>query len=150
MSKEKFKLTPASYLVLREDEKVSMIRRFNTGFMDGYYSLIAGHVDEGETFTQCIIREGQEEAGVSLNQEDLKVVHVMQRHEALDDPDTRERVDVFIEADSWQGEPENMEPHKCDELAWFPLDNLPENTIPYIRHALECIRKKIAYSEFGW
>lgn len=28
--------------------------------------------------------------------------------------------------------------------------SLPENTIPYIRHAIECYQKNIFYSEFGW
>ena len=43
-----------------------------------------------------------------------------------------------------------MEPNKCDDIGWFELDNLPENTIPYIKHAIECISKNIVYSEFGF
>jgi hypothetical protein len=43
-----------------------------------------------------------------------------------------------------------MEPHKCDDLRWFELDNLPENTVLYIRQAIDCISKNIFYSEFGW
>jgi len=49
---------PASYLVLiNDEEKVLLLRRYNTGFKDGMYSLVAGHVDEGENFTQALIRE---------------------------------------------------------------------------------------------
>ena len=50
---------PASYLVLFDHNKVLLLRRFNTGYEDGNYSLIAGHVEEGETFTKCIIREAK-------------------------------------------------------------------------------------------
>lgn len=61
-----------------------------------------------------------------------------------------ERIDVFFTADKWKGEPKNMEPEKCDDLNWFPLGNLPSNTISYIRQALECFQEGITYSEHGW
>ena len=139
---------PSSYLVLIKDDKVLLLRRFNTGFEDGKYSLPAGHVDKGETFTQCIVRETEEEIGLLLKPEDLKVVHVMHRNSGTNE--NNERVDVFFVAKQWQGEPQNKEPHKCDDLSWFSLDNLPANIIPYIRQAIESIKNKIYYSEHGW
>jgi len=57
---------------------------------------------------------------------------------------------VFFNTEKWAGEIKNMEPEKCDDLSWFDLNNLPENVIPYIRQALDCINKKIFYSELGW
>ena len=41
---------PAVYLVLIKDGKVLMLERKNTGYMDGWYSFIAGHVEKGESF----------------------------------------------------------------------------------------------------
>lgn len=52
--------------------------------------------------------------------------------------------------DKWTGEPRNAEPDKCDDLSWFPLDSLPENIIPCIKQAFECIKDNIIYSEFGF
>jgi hypothetical protein len=46
--------------------------------------------------------------------------------------------------------PKNIEPHKSDDVAWFPLTKLPVNTIPYIRAAIKNYGKHIFYSEFGW
>jgi len=139
---------PASYLTLFKDNKVLLLRRFNTGYKDGNYSIIAGHVDPAETFTKCIIREAEEEAGISLKPEDLQVVHVMHRNSGT--AENNERVDVFFIAEKWDGEIVNKEPNKCDDLSWFDLDNLPENVIPYIKQAIEGIKNKIYYSEHGW
>lgn len=70
---------PASYLILIKDNKILLLRRANTGFKDGFYSMVAGHVDPGETFTDCIIREAQEEAGITLTIQDISVMHMMHR-----------------------------------------------------------------------
>lgn len=139
---------PASYLILRQENQILLLRRLNTGYHDGDYSLVAWHVDPGETFTQTIIREAREEAWITLTHEDLNVVHVMHRHSWQGE--NSERVDVFIEAKKRQGEITNIEPHKCDDLSWFDMDHLPTNIIPCIRHALESIQQWVFYSEFGW
>lgn len=123
-------------------------RRFNTGYEDGLYSMVAGHVDEGESFTQCIVREAKEEAGITILPEDLKVAHVMQR--ITKEEKNNERIDIFLCPEKWGGEIENREPHKCDDLSWFDLNNIPENTIPYVKLAIENIKNKITYSELGW
>jgi ADP-ribose pyrophosphatase YjhB (NUDIX family) len=148
MGKERFRAIPASYLVLVKDGKILMLRRFNTGYEDGKYSLPAGHVDEGENFTQCVAREAKEEVGVDVKLEDLKVVHVM--HRKSSEGEIGNRIDVFFTAEKWSGEIKNMEPEKCDDLSWFDLNNLPENAIAYVRKAINCIKDKVVYSELGW
>jgi len=134
----------AVHLFFLKDNKILLLRRFNTGYEDGNYSVVAGHVDAGETVTQAAVREAQEEAGVVLQLGDLQVAHVMNRKS------NDERVDFFIVVKGWSGEIRNMEPEKCDDLAWFPLEALPANMIPYVRHAIENYQKGILYSEFGW
>ncbi len=136
---------PASYLFLMKEKKILLLKRCNTGHEDGNYSLIAGHVDEGESFTNAIIREADEEANIKLKAENLKVVHVMHR-KSFDS----QRVDVFFTANKWQGEIENKEPHKCSELIWIGLNQIPTNTVFYIKEAIHKIQNKIFYSEYGW
>jgi ADP-ribose pyrophosphatase YjhB (NUDIX family) len=143
--KERFKLIPTSHLFLIKDNKILLLRRFNTGYEDGNYSIIAGHLDGGETFMQAMVREAKEEASIILNEEDLEVVHVMHRKVPEE-----ERIDFFILAKKWIGTPRIMEPQKCDDLRWFDIDKLPENIIPYVRQAINCYRKKIFYSEHGF
>ena len=133
-----------AHIFLWRDSKVLMIRRFNTGFEDGNYSVVAGHLDGNETVRQAAIREAREEVGVRLDPEELKVVGVMQRRS------DEERIDFFLASHHWQGEPSNCEPDKCDALQWAAPDHLPANTIPYIRQAIQNFQTGNWYSEFGW
>ncbi len=141
-------LIPASYLFLLKDNKILLLRRYNTGYEDGNYSLIAGHVEPNETFTQAMIREAKEEAGIILTNKDLEVTYIMQRNSKTNKND--ERIDVFFVAQNWQGELKNMEPNKCDDLTWFEINNLPQNIIPYIKEAIEKSLDNISFSEFGY
>lgn len=141
---ERFKLIASVYLLFIKDGKILLLRRANTGYEDGNYGLVAGHLDAHESLTHAAIREAKEESGVDIVRNDLEVKTTMHRRQ------NDERVDFFFEVKKWTGEPVNTEPDKCDDLSWFHLDNLPSNTIPYIRQAIECYQKGIIYSEFGW
>ena len=134
----------AVHLFFLCDGQILLLRRFNTGYEDGNYSVVAGHVDAGETVTQAAIREANEEVGVTLEPADIQIVHVMNRKSE------DERIDFFMTVRQWTGEIANKESDKCDELAWHPITRLPQNTIPYVRYAIECFQNKIGYSEFGW
>lgn len=148
MSRERNKNLPAALLILMKGDKTLLTRRFNTGYADGNYSMVGGHVERGETFKQCIIREAQEEIGILLRHDDLEFIHVMHRNDGT--ATDNEWVDVFFIAKQWQGEPQNKEPHKCDDLSWFSLDNLPKNIIPFVVQVLDGVKNKIYYSEHGW
>jgi 8-oxo-dGTP diphosphatase len=134
----------AVHLFFLRGDEVLLLRRFNTGYEDGNYSVVAGHVEAGESVLQAALREAQEEVGVSLNPGELQVVHVMSRKSE------DERVDFFITVKSWPGEIGNQEPQKCDDLAWFSISALPDNIIPYVRFALENYINGDLFSEFGW
>ncbi len=141
---ERFKFVVAVHLFFIKDSKILLLRRFNTGWQDGNYSVVAGHADGNETIINAAIREAKEEAAVMLSKEDLVVIGVMHRKS------DEERIDFFLEVKNWTGEIKNNEPNKCDDLSWFELDNLPENTIPYIRQGIENYKANIYFSEFGF
>ncbi|WP_298676397.1 NUDIX domain-containing protein [uncultured Lentibacter sp.] len=133
-----------AHLVLIRDGKLLMLLRQNTGYMDGHWGLVAGHVDAGETFRQAMAREAAEEAGLTIAPEALHLAHIMHRNS-----DT-ERVSLFFTTEANPGTPRNMEPEKCAALTWQPQEALPARTIPYIRAALTQIAQGQRYSEFGW
>ena len=113
--------------------------------MDGYYSFCAGHVEAGESPQEAMVRELAEEIGVFARAEDLRLVHT-QSINAEDGP----RLHLYFEVTSWEGEPENKEPHKCDEVRWVEVTQLPINTIPYIQGVIHAVRERAGYSETGW
>ena len=126
------------------DDKILLLRRFNTGYRDGEYSVPAGHLDGNETVRAAAAREAAEEVGVQIEKEDILFSSVMHRNEG------DERVDFFLHVLAWRGEPLNNEPNKCDDLYWEHVDSLPANIIPYVRRAIQNHRKGIYFDEFGW
>lgn len=141
---ERFKLICAVHLFLICDDKVLLLRRFNTGYEDGKYSVIAGHLEGDEEIKAAAIREAQEEIGIKISPADLQVVGVMHRKS------TDERIDFFLATSSWSGEITNREPDRCDQLAWFDLDEIPENVVPYVGRALDNYRRGNWFDSFGW
>jgi 8-oxo-dGTP diphosphatase len=133
----------AVHLFLIRDDEIILLRRYNTGYEDGNYS-VAGHLDGGEKIVAAAIREAKEEVGIDIREKDVEIVQMM--HRISND----ERIDFFVVVSAWQGEIANNEPDKCDDLSWFPLDRLPENTIPYVRQAIQNYREGIPFTSFGW
>jgi 8-oxo-dGTP pyrophosphatase MutT (NUDIX family) len=130
-------------LFLRENQ-ILMLRRFNTGYRDGEYSVPAGHLDGNETVIAAAAREAEEETGVQIDTGDILFSSVMHRNE------NDERVDFFVRIAKWNGEPVNAEPDKCDELRWMDVNDLPLNTIPYVRQAIQNHLNRVKFDEFGW
>lgn len=147
MSKERFKLIAAVFLVLKRGNDILLLQRKNTGYGNGWYSLVAGHVEDGESTMTAMVREAKEESDIVLDPRDVSLAHTSHY---TSDVDGYKALMCFFVAEKWGGEIKNMEPEKCSDLSWFPIDNLPENTIPYIRQALEHIHDGVTYSEFGW
>jgi len=142
---DRYKIIPSVYLILKREEQVLLARRCNTGYEDGKYGLVAGHAEEGETLAEALTREVYEEAGVVLDQKNVALTLTM--HRWCGD---HQRLDFFFTATGFDGEPRINEPDKCDGMRWFPADRLPENTVAYIRQAIECWREGVRYIELDW
>ena len=134
----------AIHLFFLIGNQILLLRRANTGYEDGNYSVVAGHVETGETVTEAAIREAREEVGVDISRESLTMAGVMHRRAG------DERVDFFFKVQNWSGTIVNQEPNKCDEIRWASDKNLPSNIVPYVKHAIELSSNSIWYEEYGW
>jgi 8-oxo-dGTP diphosphatase len=132
------------HLFFFRENRILLSRRYNTGFRDGEYSVPAGHLDGNETVLVAAAREAEEEIGVQIEPKETVFSSVMHRIEG------DERVDFFVHVQKWKGEPFNAEPDKCDDLRWVDINQLPTNTIPYIRQALRNHLRGVQFDEYGF
>ena len=103
------------HLVLRRDDgRILLMRRANTGYGDGQLHLPSGHLEAGESIIDGVVREAREEVGVTVQPADLRYIHVM--HRAAETG--HDRLGLFFTTDTWDGTPHNAEPEKCSELVW--------------------------------
>mgnify|MGYP000959055080 FL=1 len=138
-------IIPAVWMIIRNQTgQVFLLRRHNTGWRDGYWTVPAGHVDAGEGPTAAAIRELKEEADVDVTAQSLR--NPLIYFYPADDKQ-HERVSLFFEVQSYNGTPTNMEPHKADAGEWFDMDSLPENIVPLLRRALIDLQNGVRYSE---
>lgn len=144
MKDERHKALLAVHILLLDGDKVLLTRRFNTGYMDGFYSLPAGHIEENEPARKATARETKEEIDVLVKEENLKLVHLMHIKT------NKFYIYLFFEASIWDGKPHICEPDKCDDLGFFPLDDLPPDITPATKHVLECVKRGDVFSELGW
>jgi 8-oxo-dGTP diphosphatase len=132
------------FLLLVRDGAVLLALRENTGFADGQWNLPSGKVEPDEDLADAMRREAWEEVGLELT--DLRLATVVHHRE----PGDEARIGFFFEAvGGWPGEPRNAEPHKCGGIAWYPLESLPADTVPYCVTGIDLFRRGISYGRHG-
>jgi 8-oxo-dGTP diphosphatase len=146
---ERFRLVVAVYGVLRDADRVLLMRRAGSGYHDGELSLPAGHLDGNEDVLTGLLRELREELTISVSRESCRLVLVMHRSPEL--PGEHEYLDLFFAVGAWTGKPVIGEPNKCSELVWAKADELPTDTVEYVCTALhEIVDGKQSLVPYGW
>lgn len=132
----------AHAIITSVDGRMLVIRRRGTGYLDGYWSLPAGHVDESESAVAACVREVAEEVGIKLHAADLQFLLVQQKSAA----DGEERVDFFFATLS-AAPAVVAAPGELDSVAWVMPGMLPSPFAPYVESALDAIARgdRIAY-----
>ncbi len=138
----------AVHVFLWRDSQILLLRRANTGYMDGLYSVPAGHVEFGERAVAAAARELYEECCLEVQEQHLIFAGAVHRHT---DGEPNDRIDLFYNCSNWVGAPQNGEPGRCEALLWASTNLLPVEIVPYIRAAiLQSCNTAPWYIEFGW
>ena len=130
---ERLNIRAAVFVVLERDGKIFMLRRSNTGWADGMWTIPAGHIDPGQTAVEAIQVEAWEEAKVRIEPEDLEFIHSHYVFDAY--------ANYYFKALKWEGEPTLGEPHLASESGWFAYDALPTDTIMHVQQMLADVKK---------
>ena len=109
-------------LVFNENKELLLGRRLSS---DGIYTYgpPGGHLEFGESFEECAIREVKEETGLDIiDPEFVAITNDIFSEEA------KHSVSIFMSV----AFPLNQkiiicEPNKILSWEWFPIDNLPDN-----------------------
>ena len=134
-----------AYLLLFRDKELLLTQKRGGGDRDGIYLPLAGHVEEGETVIEAIIREAKEEANILLEPKNLQVSVVVHRQNSDYFLEKRDIIDFFIYASKYSGEIKNNEPEKCYKIDFYPLDNLPSPLIPHMNLVINAYFTKKFY-----
>ena len=87
---------------------------------EGTWSMPGGKLDFGETPHEGAKREAEEETGLEINKDKLKLISVT--NEIVTDAHF---ITLGFLCENFSGEPKVMEPDEITEWKWFDLDNLP-------------------------
>lgn len=138
-------LLPASAnVVCKHGSHVLLIKRSkNIDTWPGYWAFPGGKIEDGELFRECSFRELREEVGVvtdsqALLAESFVMTRTVQWTKLI----------YFGMLEHFVNSPEILEPNMIDDIAWFPITELPEPFIPHHRVWLESLLAGIPYTEF--
>lgn len=123
----------AVHIILINDDKILLQKRKGSKLWPGYYALPAGHIDEGETQYDALIREAKEELDIEINPDDIIKEYVVLRRNffKIDGKILEPYIDYYFEIKKYKGIPKIIEEDKCDELLWVDANDLPEPFINY-------------------
>ncbi|MEH6405454.1 MAG: NUDIX domain-containing protein [Sneathiella sp.] len=117
-------------LIERSDNRILLVKRLRNPEA-GCWGFPGGKVDFGETVEDAICREIKEELGVSLTLNGL--AHLVN---FIDLKEGQHWLAPVYKATISNGTPSIMEPDALSELAWYALDELPDNLTEATRQTL--------------
>jgi len=118
-------------MIFNGEGKLFLAKRGNKDKNEfGKWEFPGGGVEFGEKCEDALKREIKEEFGI-----DIKVLELLEVSDHIIPEENQHWVAPSYVARLSSGEAKIMEPEKCDDLAWFPIDELPDNIIPYVMGA---------------
>jgi NAD+ diphosphatase len=123
------KISPAIIVAIISNDTILLARGNN--FREGYYSLVAGYADIGESLEQAVVREVKEEVGLDVRN--------IRYYKSQPWPFSGSMMIGFI-AEADETRPLQIDAKEISDAAWFNRNNLPKHP-PVLSIAGEMIEK---------
>lgn len=117
--------------IVNDRHELLLLRRKGAHGADTW-SAPGGHLEFGESFEDCARREAKEETGLEVDDP-----HLAGTTNDIFPLENKHYVTLEMCTKSHHGEPKIMEPEKCDDMRWFPLNELPKRLFIPVRNFLE-------------
>jgi 8-oxo-dGTP diphosphatase len=118
-------------VIIWKDGKILLGKRKGS-HAAGSYAIPGGSMEYGEDFHDTAAREVMEETGMTLVG---PVVNIGFTNDKFLD-EGKHFVGLFVRATGFVGEPQNMEPHKCEGWGWYDPKELPQPLFPPMQAAI--------------
>ena len=142
---DRFKVCLAVHLLIIKDGKILLQRRNNPNkYAYRKLAMPAGHLEEGESVDEALVREMKEELGIKLT--DYELVQIMSLN-----GDTGVYDSYFYLCKGYEGEIRNMEPENMESVDWYDMSGPLDDLIPYEKYALDqYLEGGHPFTKFGW
>jgi len=97
----------------------------------GEYAFPGGHLEYMESFTDCVKRELTEECGVSVKNVKFHLLANIKTYAP------KHYVHIGLIADWDSGEPQVLEPDKCESWGWYDPKDLPQPIFEFTKISIE-------------
>ncbi len=105
-------------MILKENKVLLGKRKGSHG--EGQYAFPGGHLEYMESFGKCAERETEEECGIEIKNIRFGFLYNLKKYAP------KHYVHLGLVADWEKGEPQVLEPEKCEGWSWYDLDDLPK------------------------
>jgi 8-oxo-dGTP diphosphatase len=116
-------------MVLKNNKILLSMRKGSHG--EGEYSFPGGHLEFGESFAGCAMREIKEEAGIEITNIKFQFLANVKKYGG------KHYVHIGLTADWKSGEPQKLEPQRSGEWKWYEFDDLPQPVFEMCRLSFE-------------
>lgn len=120
-------------VILQKDGKILLGKRMRS-HGEGYWGFPGGHLEYGEGWEDCAVRETKEETNL-----DIGDTHFFMATNDIFESDEKHYITLFLRSTDIHGTLTNMEPEKCEQWKWFEPDALPTPLFLPIQNLLKQI-----------
>lgn len=125
-SNQTAKVGASNIFVNEKGELLLMKRSDNCVTFPGYWGLVGGFIDPGETPEEGAIREAKEEIGV-----EIQVIKFVGRYYNTPHPHYKNCIALPHYAQIISGTPHPAQPEECSDVRWFKPEEVKEMELAY-------------------